>query len=867
MSNQSNQTKQIKKTVYLADYQPPIFKIETVDLVIDLFETHALVKNTMQVRRSAQGALCLDGDELVLEQICLDGQLLSASDYELNDKQLILTDCPDGFELEIVTRIFPQNNTALSGLFRSNGFFCTQCEAEGFRRMTYFLDRPDVLAVYTTRISADAAKYPILLSNGNLLDSGESDEGRHWALWHDPFKKPSYLFAVVAGDLACVRDEFSTMSNRKIDLRVYVEPHQADKAQHALDSLKSAMAWDEREYGREYDLDIYMIVAVSDFNMGAMENKGLNVFNAKYILARPDTATDQDYAGIESVVAHEYFHNWTGNRVTCRDWFQLSLKEGLTVFRDQEFSRDMNSRDVNRIQDVKVLRQAQFPEDKGRMAHPVRPPAYQEINNFYTATVYNKGAEVIRMLQTLLGKAGFRLGMDLYFERHDGEAVTIEDFVAAMADANQRDLSQFFHWYTQSGTPRVILTEQTYQNNQLILNFEQNGVKTPCPIPIEIALFDAAGEAILIENNKSAVLLLEDSAQEFSIDNLDKTPVHVSLLRGFSAPVMLEDNQSQAARLGILRVETDGFAKWDAAVRVVSAHVLKAYEAKARVALDEAVVDAFRAVLGDESLDMALRATLLTPPSFEEVVSELSDINVSEIEAARDAYAMSLGEALWPELSALYARLWAAEDHAMQGAAYARRQLRNMCLFFMMKARPLEAGGICKAQFDAAKTMTDQIASFGLLVNHPDEATRIEAIDAFYATWQSDDLVLDKWFALQASSVLPGALARVEALILHPAFDLKNPNKVRAVLGAFCQNNHRHFHAEDGSGYAFLSDKIKALDALNPQISARLATPFTRWQRFDATRQAAMQGELKHLSSTSLSADLREIVDKSLVDA
>ncbi len=844
-------------TIYLSDYKPPAFAIDTVCLDIDLFETHAEVKNTMRLNRRAPGPLYLDGDELTLESIRLDGQRVSH--YTCNANRLTLDDCPDEFELEIVTKIFPQKNTALSGLYRSNGFFCTQCEAQGFRRITYFLDRPDVLAVYTTRVSAEKAKYPILLSNGNLVESGGEGD-RHWAKWHDPFKKPSYLFALVAGDLACVKDTFTTMSGREVDLHLYVEHGQEDKAPHALASLQAAMAWDERRFGREYDLDIYMIVAVSDFNMGAMENKGLNIFNAKYILARKDTATDQDYADIEGVVGHEYFHNWTGNRVTCRDWFQLSLKEGLTVFRDQEFSRDMNSRDVNRIQDVKILRQAQFPEDAGKMAHPVRPAAYQEINNFYTATVYNKGAEVIRMLHTLLGEVGFRQGMDLYFERHDGEAVTVEDFVAAMSDANDRNLEQFFHWYTQPGTPVVTLVEESYQNQTLILKLTQSGIDKACPIPIDIAVFNAKGESMLPENT---VLLLEQSEQIFCVENLAEKPAHVSLLRGFSAPVILNDGKDQMAHLSLLQVETDGFAKWDAAQRVVRRILLAAYDANTPLTLDTAIVEVFRTILQDESLDMALRALLLTPPSFEEVVTELADIDVTRIEDARDAYCKALGEALWPEFLALYTKLWQEEDHVMAGAAYGRRRLRNVCLLFMMEARPSEALGVCEAQFESAQTMTDQIASFAQLVSHPDAACRKKAIDAFYETWQAEDLVLDKWFSLQATADVPDVLEQVKALLAHPAFDIKNPNKVRALIGAFCQNP-RYFHAKDGSGYAFLADKILELDKLNPQISARLATPFTRLQRFDVVRREAMQKELKRMSEAQLSKDLRELVDKSL---
>ncbi|NCT57216.1 MAG: aminopeptidase N [Legionella sp.] len=858
-----------KQTIYLDDYQAPSFQLETVNLAVDLYDDHALVKNEMRLVRTHPGPLCLYGDALKLEAIALDGDELETDAYALEGENLILKTCPDKFVLTITTRIHPKENTALSGLYHADNIFCTQCEAEGFRRITYFPDRPDVLAVYTTRISANQADYPVLLSNGNLIDSGVTGD-RHWAVWHDPFKKPSYLFALVAGKLACVSDQFVTMSGRTIDLHVYVEPGVQDRCAHALNSLKAAMAWDEREYGREYDLDVYMIVAINAFNMGAMENKGLNVFNAKYVLARPDTATDQDYAGIESVIAHEYFHNWTGNRVTCRDWFQLSLKEGLTVFRDQEFSRDMNSRDVNRIQDVKVLRQAQFPEDAGRMAHPVRPPAYQEINNFYTATVYNKGAEVIRMLQTLLGKDGFRRGTDLYFERHDGEAVTIEDFVAAMADANKQDLTQFFRWYTQAGTPEVKLTERRYQDGCLSLSFTQTCLETPdgdlkqpFPIPIRIALFDDAGELMPVEHD---VLLLNDAEQTFVLQGLNQEPSHVSLLRGFSAPINLIYEASNQDLLGLLRVETDGFAKWDAGQRVVRAALSDAYNMPdvSHGRLQDDVITAFRHVLQDEALDDALRALLLMPPSFEEVVSGLSDLDVERWEDARDAFRERLGAALWPELSTLYATLNQAEDHAMHGTAYARRRLKHVCLELMMSAKPEAALALCQAQFEQAKTMTDQIGSLGLLINSPDEAVQTQAITQFYEQWKHDALVLDKWFALQASAEHEGALTRVRNLLEHPDFEMKQPNKVRAVIGAFCQNNPRYFHAADGSGYAFLTEQLLKVDKINPQIAARLATPFTRWQRLDTIRQQHILTQLEALSKVNLSADLREIVTKSL---
>ena len=859
-----------KETIYLSDYKAPNFQLETVNLTFDLYAEYALVTNDMVLVRANPGPLCLFGEAFKLESITLDGKALhEGDDYVLKDGVFMLTTCPDTCSLKIVTRLRPQKNTALSGLYHADKIFCTQCEAEGFRRMTYFPDRPDVLAVYTTRISANKADYPVLLSNGNLIDSGAFEQ-RHWAVWHDPFKKPSYLFALVAGKLACVSDQFKTMSGRVIDLHVYVEPGHEDRCAHALNSLKAAMAWDEREYGREYDLDVYMIVAINAFNMGAMENKGLNVFNTKYVLARPDTATDQDYAGIESVVAHEYFHNWTGNRVTCRDWFQLSLKEGLTVFRDQEFSRDMNSRDVNRIEDVKVLRQAQFPEDAGRMAHPVRPPAYQEINNFYTATVYNKGAEVIRMLQTLLSKEGFRRGTDLYFERHDGQAVTIEDFVAAMADANHQDLTRFFRWYTQAGTPEVSLVERRYQDGSLHLSFTQTcpetpdgDAKQPFPIPIRVALFNAAGERIPVENE---VLLLEEVEQTFVLEGLGQEPAHVSLLRGFSAPVILNYEATNAELLGLLRVETDGFATWDAAQRVVRQALTEAYNTPylSTWHLSEPLVETFRHVLQDQSLDHALRAELLMPPSFEEVGSGLSNIDVERWEEARDAFRERLGEALWPEISSMYGKLNQAEDHAMHGEAYARRRLKHVCLWLMMKSKPEDALAPCDAQFQTARTMTDQVGSFGLLANSPDETVQKRAITQFYEQWKADELVLDKWFALQASSEDEDALNRVKALLDHPDFDLKNPNKVRAVIGAFCQSNPRHFHAADGSGYAFLTEQLLEIDKLNPQISARLATPFTRWQRFDAVRQQHMQTQLERLSAAELSADLREIVTKSL---
>lgn len=856
------------KTIYLDAYTPAAFEIKTVFLELSLYEMHTDVTNTMSLVRRHPGELRLSGEGLELTHIEMNGHVLGTDHYRFESNDLIITPVSNEFTLTITTKIYPHQNTALSGLYRSHDLFCTQCEAEGFRRITYFLDRPDVLSIYTTRISADKAKYPVLLSNGNKIDSGKLSDGRHFATWQDPFKKPSYLFALVAGNLACVKDEFLTCSGRTIDLRLYVEPGNEDKCQHALDSLKRAMRWDEQAYGREYDLDIFMIVAVSDFNMGAMENKGLNIFNAKYILASPDTASDVDYADIEGVVAHEYFHNWTGNRVTCRDWFQLSLKEGLTVFRDQEFSRDMHSRDVNRIMDVNVLRQTQFPEDAGRMAHPVRPSSYQEINNFYTATIYNKGAEVIRMQETLLGKAGFRRGMDLYFERHDGSAVTINDFVAAMSDANGVDLKQFMHWYSQAGTPHVKLISEVYADGQLTLSFTQTCAPTPeCAqklpfvIPLRVALYNAKGESMPIEKS---LLVLNEATQSFVFEGLSEKPI-VSLLQDFSAPIRLERTLSRQEQLTLLRYETNGFAKWDVSVQLAKDVLISLYQNPRETwQVPADLFDAYRHILTDDSLDMALRAELIMPPGFEEVASAIPLLDVARLEDARAFFRDALSLALKNEAYTLYNKLWAEEDHTMHSVAYRRRRLRHVALWLLMKSDHEKASQLCEQQFIMAQTMTDQIGSFGLLVNGHNETLRIGSIDRFYQQWKGNALVLDKWFGLQASSDHSGALDRVKQLLKHPDFNFKNPNKVRAVIGAFCQGNPRHFHAIDGQGYAFLTDCILELDAINPQIAARLATPFTRWQRYDKTRQDLMLQQLTRLASVKLSRDVSELVHKSL---
>lgn len=855
------------QATYLKNYQPPVFAVDNLDLQVDLYSDHALVTSQICLRRQHEGPLILQGDSLELLSLAVDDKPLAEGSWRIIDGNLHIEHSADKLALTIVTRIYPQKNTALSGLYRSNSLFCTQCEAEGFRRITFYPDRPDVLTVFTTRITADKAKYPVLLSNGNLMGSGDLAEGRHWVLWQDPFKKPAYLFALVAGTLAVVKDEFVTASGRKVDLRIYVEPGNEDSCAHAMASLKRAMRWDEEVYGLEYDLDIFMIVAVNDFNMGAMENKGLNIFNAKFILAKPETATDTDFADIEGVVAHEYFHNWTGNRVTCRDWFQLSLKEGLTVFRDQEFSRDMHSRDVNRIVDVNMLRNSQFPEDAGKMAHPVRPESYQEINNFYTATIYNKGAEVIRMQHTLLGAAGFRRGMDLYFERHDGQAVTIDDFVKAMEDANQVDFSQLKHWYSQAGTPEVQV-ESHFDKGLLTLILQQSCPPTPeCKdkkpfhIPIKIALFDAQGQALPLEKD---ILELKDAEQRFTFPNLAARPV-VSLLRDFSAPVILKQAQSETDLLILLGCETNGFAKWDASRRLIRQCLLGWMSRPVHEwQISEAFLKAFQTILRKADLDMSLRSEILAPLAFEELCQGLSEIDIGLLENLRDHFRHQLGQYLYKDCESLYKTLWEQEDHGMYSEAYGRRKLRNRCLFYMMKAREEEALLYCETQFDSAKTMTDQLAALSLLANAVKSVPGQAAIDKFYQQWATNPLVLDKWFSVQASSEHPGTLNRVKALLNHPAFTFTNPNKVRALLGAFTQGNPRHFHALDGSGYAFLTEMLKIMDPVNPQISARLATPFTRWQRLDKVRQKRMQGELEILRKENLSVDLAEMVEKSL---
>ena len=872
--------------IYLSNYQPPAFLIETVDLHFKLDEEDVQVRSRLRVVRAegttTDAALTLHGEQLVLESIELDGQQLSATDYQLEADSLSIKVVPDRFELIITTRIKPQDNTELSGLYKSSGNFCTQCEAEGFRRITYFLDRPDVMARYTTTISADRQRYPILLSNGNLIESGETDDGRHWVRWEDPFPKPSYLFALVAGTLASIEDRFITASGREVQLLVYVQPHNLDMCDHAMQSLKKAMRWDEEVYGREYDLDCYMIVAVDDFNMGAMENKGLNVFNSKFVLARPDTATDMDYQNIEGVIGHEYFHNWSGNRVTCRDWFQLSLKEGFTVFRDQEFTADMTSRGVKRIQDVNQLRTYQFREDAGPMAHPVRPDSYVEINNFYTTTVYNKGAEVVRMLHTLLGAEGFRHGTDLYFQRHDGQAVTTEDFVCALEDANGVQLQQFRNWYSQAGTP-VVQVERHYNPvaQTYALTLQQHcpdtpgqHEKQPFHIPISMMLFDAQGQALPLQlygesqpQGTERVLQLCQEQESFVFQDISAEPVP-SLLRGFSAPVRLEMEYTDAELSFLLAHDTDPYSRWEAGQRLAVRLILTltdAWQAKLEMQVPAFFDHAFTAVLSAKDIDPAFKALALTLPSETYLAEFMSVIDPLALHKARQFLRRHLAEHLRDIWLQTYREHTCVGPYQTDAEAVGMRSLRNVCLAYLMELdSDTEVVALCLEQLRAGQNMTDVMAALASLAQR-DEPIADQCLAEFYERWQNEPLVVDKWLSVQALSSRPDTLNRVKALTRHPAFSLKNPNKVYALLRGFSQGNPVRFHAPDGSGYIFMGEKISELDRINPQVAARLVAIFNDWRRYDDNHQRMLRDTLITLrDNVRISKDIYEIVSKAL---
>ena len=876
---------ELHKTVYLKDYQPPDWLVDTVDLRFDLDEKATTVRSILTVRSNhdtgrGMRPFVLNGRRLTLNVLKQDGRPLDKARYRVDDEALSFTPSSAKFVLEIETVIDPSANTELTGLYLSSGNFCTQCEAEGFRRITYYPDRPDVLARFTTTIAANK-KYPVLLSNGNLTGSGDLVDGRHFATWHDPFPKPAYLFALIAGDLARVQDRFTTMSRRPIDLNIFVQHHNRDKCTHAMESLKQSMKWDEEAYGREYDLDTFMIVAVDDFNMGAMENKGLNVFNSKYVLARPETATDSDYQGIMGVVAHEYFHNWSGDRVTCRDWFQLSLKEGFTVFRDQQFMEDMTSPGVQRISDVAVLRNSQFREDAGPMAHPVRPDSYVEINNFYTLTVYNKGAEVIRMMRTLLGPAGFRKGTDLYFSRHDGQAVTTDDFVRAMEDANSVDLAQFKLWYSQAGTPELSVT-RSYDANAgtYTLTVSQSCPPTPgqpdkkpMHIPLAIGLLGKDGGELDLkldsgskEGSKSLVLELRKPQESFTFVDIPAEPVP-SLLRHFSAPVKVKLDLTDEERLLLMAHDPDEFNRWDAgqqyAAKLILELVQDVQDGKP-LALDNRFIDAFRITLESGMKDKSFQAFALSMPAETYLADFMEIIDPSAIHEARRFVQETLAAVLKQPLLAVYSAHQDPGPYRIDQESIGRRSLKNMALAYLSLLEDGDVCDLCLRQFRGGGNMTDVLAALINLANNECHE-RDDALAMFYGTWKSDPLIMDKWFAIQAASRLSNTLGTVKKLLHHPAFNIKNPNRVRALIGSFASNAVR-FHDPSGAGYAFIAEQVIAIDAMNPQIAARLVSAFTLWKRYDAKRQSLMRGQLERILSTpSLSKDVHEIVTKSLV--
>jgi aminopeptidase N len=874
-------------TVYLKDYAVSPFFISDVILDIDLVsEEHARVRSTLRIQRNpgfpnAAAALQLDLEDLSLEALAIDGAALAAERYVLTASTLTIASVPDAFQLETVSRLNPKQNTKLMGLYTSSTGFFTLCEAQGFRRITPFLDRPDVMARYTVTLHADRAAYPILLANGNLTAGGEEAGGRHWATWTDPFLKPSYLFAIVAAKLDKVTDTFVTRSGRKVLLQFFVEPGKQDQAPFALESLKHAMTWDEQTYGLEVDLDQYNLVAVGDFNAGAMENKGLNVFNTKLVLARSDISTDYDFKFIDRTVAHEYFHNWTGNRVTCRDWFQLSLKEGLTVFREQQYAGDRYSQAVERIQTVRSLRSGQFPEDAGPIAHPVRPLSYQQISNFYTSTVYSKGAEVVRMMQTLVGPAAFRAGIDLYFQRHDGHAITTDDLVQAIQDAAHVDLTQFKRWYDQAGTP-VVKIEDRYDaaSSTYELKISQScpatpgqPEKLPLHMPFTVGLLDAQGQELPLQldgesapQGTSRVLSLREPSELFRFVRVPGPPVP-SLGRNFSAPVIIQYDYSDAALSHLLSFDSDPFNRWEAGQRLSMKHLLLGiaeFQSGREVQLPDAFVKAFGWVLAEGAKnDPAFAAEVLVLPAEVYVGEQLSVVDPDAIHQVRQALRRQLSEQLHSALQQTYASCAINGPYSPDAASAGRRSLRNLCLAYLMERNDPSARRLCHEQLQRADNMTDALSALTSLANK-DCAERVPALAAFYDKWRNEPLAVDKWLGVQAASSLPGTVDVVRQLTAHPAFDLKNPNKVYALLGSF-GGNQVNFHAADGSGYAFMAEQIAALDPINPQVAARLTRNLERWKRFDANRQKLMTNVLQKLAGMrGLSKETSEVVTKTL---
>ncbi|KAI0513948.1 hypothetical protein KFK09_009980 [Dendrobium nobile] len=897
------------KEIFLKDYKMPDYYFDTVDLKFLLGEDKTLVYSKISVYPRTEGKfffffkiffnfkfysasvpLVLDGVDIKLLSIKVDGKELKKEDYHLDSRHLTLTSPPTStFVLEIDTEIYPQSNTSLEGLYKSTDNFCTQCEAEGFRKITFYQDRPDIMARYTCRIEADKSLYPVLLSNGNLIEQGGLEGGRHYVVWEDPFKKPCYLFALVAGQLESRDDTFVTQSGRTVFLRIWTPSHDVPKTAHAMYSLKAAMKWDEEVFGREYDLDLFNIVAVPDFNMGAMENKSLNIFNSKLVLASPETATDADYAAILGVIGHEYFHNWTGNRVTCRDWFQLSLKEGLTVFRDQEFSSDMGSRTVKRIADVSRLRSYQFPQDAGPMAHPVRPHSYIKMDNFYTVTVYEKGAEVVRMYKTLLGSSGFRKGMDLYFERHDGQAVTCEEFFASMRDANDADFSNFLLWYSQAGTPQVRVSSSYNPDARTYsLKFSQEvpatpgqPVKEPMFIPVAVGLLDSNGMALPISNVYhdgllqsvssngqpvfTTVLRVIKKEEEFIFSDIFERPIP-SLLRGYSAPIRLDSDLTDSDQFFLLANDSDEFNRWEAGqilARKLMLSLVADLQQNKSLVLNPKFVDGIRSILCDSSLDKEFVSRAITLPGEGEIMDLMEVADPDAVHAVRSFITKQLALHLKAEFLSTVINNKSSEAYVFNHENMARRALKNTALAYLATLNDPELTNLLVHEYNTATNMTEQFAALAAIAKNPGQV-RDDVLADFYNKWSHDFLVVNKWFALQALSDIPGNVDNVQNLLSHPAFDLRNPNKVYSLIGGFC-GSPVNFHAKDGSGYKFLGDIVLQLDKLNPQVASRMVSAFSRWRRYDEGRQALAKAQLeKIMSANGLSENVYEIASKSL---
>ncbi|TDR20845.1 aminopeptidase N [Marinicella litoralis] len=869
-----------KEVIYRKDYQEPNYVVKSVDLAFVVEAESTLVTARIQFEvnpKQDKNELFLNGVDLELVSIELNQQQLNANKYDLNERGLSLHDLPDAFELKTVVKIYPSQNTALEGLYQSGNFFLTQCEAEGFRKITFYPDRPDVLAKFTVTIVADKEKYPVLLSNGNKISSGDLNDGRHYCKWLDPHPKPSYLFALVAGDLDYIEDHFITKNNNKVQLRIYTESKNIDACDFAMQSLINSMQWDEERFNLVYDLDEYNIVATDDFNMGAMENKGLNIFNSKYVLAKPETATDQDFINIEAVIGHEYFHNWTGNRVTCKDWFQLSLKEGLTVFRDQEFTADLQSRSVKRIEDVRYLRSAQFAEDASPMSHSVRPDSFIEINNFYTLTVYEKGSEVVRMYHTLLGEEGFQKGMQLYFKRHDGSAVSCNDFRLAMADANSVDLTQFELWYSQNGTPQVYIRENYDAGKKAYSidfmqaapdNYKGDVAWQPMHVPVKLALYDNEGNPLPLNDAGDLQLTyeLKEISQTLTVNGVEHQPI-ASLFQGFSAPIKLHRQIGHKELAFLMKHDTDSFNRWDATQEMQSQIIIGKYQAlldNKNYNCPKYFIESFRHILLDDGIDSALIAEAITLPSVKSLTLKLAKVDVLKLFDAKEWLIKEIAYQLEVELLSVYNQNYDSSDYRVNSEQVAKRSLKNRCLSFLLQSNKKEFAGLAKDQFIHAGNYTDKMTALSLLTHQQVDGFE-DLLGAYFTEWQDNPLVINKWLSIQATIPASDTLIRVKQLMELPVFSMKNPNAVRSLIGAFCGANITQFHAEDSSGYQFLADQIIELDRINPQIAARLAGLFNDYHQYNDEIQHRMNEQIKRIHTTDgLSPNVFEIIDRAV---